>query len=66
MCSYMHVFTSKIKNQPLWWDNQCAELEYDKYKFLLEFRNYNVDNDYKIYTVVRNKFKALCKKTQLK
>ena len=35
---YMQVVTSKGNNQPLLWDNQCAELKYAKYKFLQEFR----------------------------
>ena len=59
------VFTSKVNNQPLWWDNHCAELKYAKYKFLQEFRKSNVDNDYKTYIIARNNCKALCKKKQL-
>ena len=61
----MQVFTSKVNNHPLWWDNQCAELKYANYKFLQEFRKSDVDNDYETYIIARNKFKALCKKKQL-
>jgi len=55
---------SKNVTQPEWWDAECSNLKYEKYRALRKFRTTNTSGDFEQYKFNRNKFKRTCNTKQ--